>query len=164
MVRFVDWVVSEWAAAGGGPVERTAGHVLAAPDGAERVRLPSGAEVAIDGARRVLATGELGFYTFSAGDSTVAVEAVNPPARESDLSQLEDAVMEARIGSNTIRVRRDGAWARSIFQERQGPELWRILVAMTLVLLVVESALAATGRLAVRNRARERGEAAGGAI
>jgi hypothetical protein len=164
MVRFVDWVVSEWAAAGGGPVERSAGQALTAPGGAERVRLPSGAELPIDGARRVLATGEVGFYTFSAGDSTVAVEAVNPPARESDLRRLEDAVMDVRIGSNTTRVRGDGAWARSIFQERQGPELWSLLLAMALALLVVESALAATGRLTVRHRASGRGEAASGAI
>jgi hypothetical protein len=164
MVRFIDWVVSEWAAAGGGPVERTAGRALPAPGAADRVRLPSGAEIPIDGARRVVATGEVGFYTFSAGDSTVTIEAVNPPARESDLRRLEGAAMDARIGSNTTRVQGERAWARSIFQERQGPELWRILLAMALALLVVESALAATGRLSVRKGVTERGEAAGGAI
>jgi hypothetical protein len=163
MVRFVDWVVSQWAAAGGGPVERTAGQPLIAPGGADRVRLPSGAELPIDGARRVLATGELGFYTFAAGDSTVAVEAVNPPARESDLRLLDEAVWDTRIGSNTIRVRTGGAWARSIFWERQGPELWRILLAMALVLLVVEAALAATGRMTRRHRKGEREEAVGAA-
>jgi hypothetical protein len=164
MVRFIDWVVSQWAAAGGGPVERTAGQPLPAPGGAERVRLPSGTELPIDGARRFLATGEIGFYTFVTGDSTVAVEAVNPPASESDLRRLDEAVMDARIGSNTTRVRRDGAWTRSIFQERRGPELWRILLALALALLVVESALAATGRPMFRRRESEREEAAGGAI
>ncbi len=164
MVGFIDWVVSQWAAAGGGPVERTAGQALTAPRGADRVRLPSGAELPIDGARRVLATGELGFYTFTAGDSTVAVEAVNPPARESDLRRLDDTVVDALIGLNTTHVRRDGAWARSIFQERQGPELWRTLLALALALLVVESVVAATGRLAVRHRVSEHEEAAGGAI
>jgi hypothetical protein len=163
MVRFVDWVVSEWAVAGGGPVERTAGRTLPAPGGADRIRLPAGTVLPIGGARRVLATGELGFYSFSAGDSLVAIEAVNPPARESDLRRLDDAVIEARIGSNTIRVRSEGAWARSIFQERRGPELWRILLAMALALLVAESALSATGRLSVRKRASETGGAADGA-
>ena len=57
MLRFVDWVTSEWAGAGGGVREITAGSHLPAPGGATHVRFPSGVEREIDGTRTVRGTG-----------------------------------------------------------------------------------------------------------
>ncbi len=79
MVRFLDWVASEWAGAGGESPSTTRGRSLPAPAAATRVRFPSGREVEIDGTRTVRGTGEAGLYTFLAADTTVAVLALNPP-------------------------------------------------------------------------------------
>jgi hypothetical protein len=162
MIRFVDWVTGEWAAVGGGPVERTAGEVLPAPRGADRVRFPSGAEIEIDGTRLVRATGEAGFYTFLSADSVVAVAAVNAPPAESDLSRLEGDEVRARLGRNVVLVREADDWEGAVFRERQGPELWWPLVVLGLVLLLVEARVAAAGRVRVDRGTRAGGEAARG--
>jgi hypothetical protein len=146
MVRFLDWATGAWAAATGGGVERIAGVPLDVPARAERVRLPSGEEVPVDGSRTVRATGRSGFYTFLAGDSVVDVEAVNPPVAESDPAALARREMEARIGAEVTEVRRGAAWDGAIFRARQGPELWWPLLLAALLLLVAEGALAAAGR------------------
>jgi len=147
MVRFLDWLTGQWAAATGSPVERIAGERLDAPYGADRVRLPSGEEVAVDGTRTVTATEASGFYTFLAGDSTLSVEAVNPPVAESDPTPLDRGALEASVGRAVTDVRRQAAWDRAIFRARQGPEVWRPLLLAALLLLLVEAAVAAAGTL-----------------
>lgn len=147
MMRFLDWLTGQWAAATGSPVERIAGKRLDAPYGADRVRLPSGEEVAVDGTRTVTATEASGFYTFLAGDSTLSVEAVNPPVAESDPTPLDRGALEASVGRAVTDVRRQAAWDRAIFRARQGPEVWRPLLLAALLLLLVEAAVAAAGTL-----------------
>jgi hypothetical protein len=163
MVRFLDWFTGQWAAAAGAPLEHVAGEPLPAPYGADHVRLPSGDQVAVDGTRTVLNTDQTGFYTFLAGDSTVAVEAVNPPSAESDLTRIARDALEGRVGTEVTEVRRTGAWERAIFRARQGPELWRPLLLVALLLLLLESAIAAAGRVRKAERAGTGGEAARGA-
>jgi hypothetical protein len=157
MVRFMDWVFGQWAARAGEGVGRIAGQPLPAPYGADRVRTPGGEEVPIDGTRMYWATREAGFYTFLAGDSTVAVQALNPPASESVLSPDRGAdrpAMERVVGSDLTVVRRQDRWVGAIFRVRRGPELWRVLLLAALALLVVEAGVAAAGR------ARPTGDAA----
>jgi Aerotolerance regulator N-terminal len=163
MVRFVDWVSGEWASSGGGPAEHLAGDPLPAPRAATRVRLPSGAEQDVDGARIVAATGEAGFYTFLAGDSVLAVDAVNPPPAESDLRPLAAADLGRAVGPGAVRVAREGGWGRAIFRTRQGPELWWVLLLAALALLLVEAGVAAAGRIVGRPRPSVSGKALRGA-
>jgi len=145
MVRFLDWLTGQWAAATGSPVERIAGEPLDAPYGADRVRLPSGDEVPVDGTRTVTATEVSGFYTFLAGDTTLSVEAVNPPLAESDPTPLDRGDLATAVGREVTDVRRPAAWDRAIFRARQGPEVWRTLLLAALGLLLVEAAVAAAG-------------------
>ncbi len=149
MVRFVDWAAGAWAAVGGGPVEHAAGEPLAAPRGAERVRFPDGSGAEVDGTRLVRTTGQAGLYTFLDADSgVVAVRAVNPPPSESDLTPLAGDALADRLGGDVTRVDRPDRWGRAVFRARQGPELWFPLLAVGLLLLVVESLVAASGRSA----------------
>jgi len=148
MVRFVDWVASQWAAAGGAVPPRVAGMPLSAPRPADRVALPSGDTLSIDGTRMLRDTDQAGFYTFLAGDSVVSVEAVNPAPDESDLTPVDPASLDERLGSEVTVVRRDGAWERSVFRARRGPRLTRALLLFTLLLLLLEAALASAGRRA----------------
>jgi hypothetical protein len=149
MVRFLDWLTGQWAARAGEGVGRVAGQPLPAPFGADRVRTPGGEEVPIDGTRMYRATREAGFYTFFAGDSAVAVEAVNPPESESLLAREgkgSQPVMESLVGSDLTLVSGEERWEGAIFRTRQGPEIWWPLVVATVVLLILESGIASTGR------------------
>jgi hypothetical protein len=147
MVRFLDWAASQWAGAGTGVVSRTAGLPLPAPRAATHVRLPSDTVVEIDGTRSVRGTASSGFYTFLAGDSTVAVEAVNPPESESRLTRLGEDRLEAALGADAVIVADQGRWDRAVFRARQGPELWRPLLLAAALVLAIEALLAASGRV-----------------
>ena len=154
MVTFLDWAASQWAGTGTGAVSRTAGLPLPAPRTATHVRLPSDTVVEIDGTRSVRGTASLGFYTFLAGDSTVSVEAVNPPESESRLTRLSPDGLEAALGTDAVVVTDPDRWDRAIFRDRQGPELWRPLLFAAVLLLAIEAMLSASGRV-VQNRTAE---------
>ena len=146
MVRFIDWVASEWAGVGGPPAYVTGGH-LPAPTGATHVRFPSGRDVEIDGTRTVRGTGEAGLYTFLSTDSVVSIVALNPPPAESELARLERRELESAIGRELVPVGRMDAWGRAVYRSRVGPELWWPLVLAALLLLFAESFLATAGRV-----------------
>lgn len=146
MLRFVDWVASEWAGAGGEAAERITGEHLPAPAGATHVRFPSGAEQPIDGTRTVRGTGEAGFYTFLANDSVLSVVALNPPREESRLLPLDEDEFASAIGAAVFEVDDQDDWEGAVFRARQGPELWWPLLLAVLLLLVVEGMMATSGR------------------
>ncbi|MCG6957012.1 MAG: BatA domain-containing protein [Gemmatimonadetes bacterium] len=152
MVRFADWVSAEWATASGSGAEHPAGAPLPAPEGATRVRLPSGDEVPVDETRMVFSTGSAGVYTFVAGDSILSVVALNPDTSESDLAVLERSALNRVIGPGAVAVSREAAWSRAIFRTRQGPELWWGLLLAALALLLTEATVAAAGPSAARSR------------
>jgi hypothetical protein len=152
MLRFVDWVASEWAGAGGDMDGHATGESLAAPAGATHVRFPSGDEFEIDGTRTVRGTGLAGFYTFLAGDSVVSVLAVNPPPSESRLARIERDELTSSVGREVVEVERAAAWPRSVFRARQGPELWWPLILCALLLLLAESVMAASGKAGPSSR------------
>jgi hypothetical protein len=154
MLRFVAWVTSEWAGTGGSSQALTAGDHISAPAAATHVRFPSGAEYEIDGTRTVRGTGEAGFYTFVAGDSTVSIVALNPPVEESVLTPLERRELDAAVGEDVVRVDSEDAWSRSIYRVRQGPELWWPLLLAGLGLLLIEAYFATSGRHDDRSHAR----------
>ena len=146
MLRFVDWVVSEWAGSGGVTAELDTGVHLPAPAGATHVRFPSGAEYEIDGTRTVRGTGEAGFYTFLAEDTSVSIVALNPPRAESRLARLEAGDYRDAVGSEVIDVDRENAWTRAIYRVRQGPELWWPFLVGAMALLLIESLMATSGQ------------------
>ncbi len=145
MLRSLDWAAVTWAAAGSGPSERMAGMPLSAPRDADAVRLPSGAEIPLDGTRMLRATGAAGIYTFLAGDSVVAHQAVNPPPAESDLTPLALGKLGEAVGPGAVAATDQRHWERAVFRARRGPNLAGALAAAALVLLLLETGLAASG-------------------
>lgn len=160
MVRFIDWVANEWA--GAESLNRyVAGDHLPAPSGASYVRFPSGREVEIDGTRTIRGTGEAGFYTFVASDTTLSVIALNPSTEESLLAALDEDAFDAVIGPNLTAVSNATSWGRAVFLERRGPELWWPFLLLAILLLCVESVLASSGRARLPERRAASAEASG---
>jgi aerotolerance regulator-like protein len=145
MLRFVDWAASEWAGAGGVVGKLIVGDDIPAPSGATHVRFPKGSVYEIDGRRTVRGTGEAGFYTFLAADTTVSIVALNPPAAESRLTRLDPDDFESAIGDEVIVVDGEDGWDSAVYRTRQGPELWWPFLLGVMVLLLIEALMATSG-------------------
>ena len=160
MVRFIDWAANEWS--GTESLNRyIAGDHLLAPTEASYVRFPSGREVEIDGTRTIRGTGEAGFYTFVAADTTLSVIALNPSTEESRLAVLDEENFDAAIGPNLTAVSNATDWNRAVFLERRGPELWWPFLVLAVLLLWLESVLASSGRAQLPERRAASAEASG---
>jgi hypothetical protein len=119
------------------------GEPLPLPSGTTEVEDPDGERHAVDGSLEFRATRRAGIYRSFAGDSLVDLTAVNTPLRESLLAPLDADALEERLGAATVQEDPD-RWARVTFTRRQGWESWRALLAAALVLLLVETAIAAS--------------------
>jgi hypothetical protein len=158
MVRFVDWVASDWTGSGS-TQGLEAGAYLAAPPEATHVRFPSGRRVEIDATRTVRGTQESGTYAFVADDSVVALVALNPPAIESRLDVLERRDFETAIGAEVDAVSEADAWPRAVFRQRVGGEAWWPFLLAAALLLIAESLLATSGNRIRRGTPRPGGVA-----
>jgi hypothetical protein len=145
MLRFVEWVASEWAGSGGARPDLDTGSHISAPAAATHVRFPGGTEAEIDGTRTVRGTGEAGFYTFLAADTVLAVSTLNTPVSESRLAPLQDDALARAIGEEITEVTRASAWDNAVFRTRQGPELWWPFLLGVLALLGLEALMATSG-------------------
>jgi len=158
MVRFIDWVASDWT--GSGSTQGfEAGAYLPAPPEATHVRFPSGRRVEIDATRTVRGTHESGTYAFVAGDSVVAFVALNPPAAESRLDVLGRRDFETAIGAEVSGISEPDAWSRAVFRTRVGGEAWWPFLLAAALLLIVESLLATSGNRLRRGAPRPGGVA-----
>lgn len=155
MLRFIDWVASEWAGAGGGTTRWTTGSHLSAPNRATHVTFPNGSLQEIDGTRMVRGTGRAGLYTFTEADTIVSVVAVNPPVDESRLAAIPEGRLEALLGAKPVVVDEAGDWEREIYRARQGPELWWPFLAAAMLLLLAETLMATSGERTPFARARD---------
>jgi hypothetical protein len=144
MVPLLEWVISGWGSGvgGGGPLT---GEPLPLPPGATSVALPDGTRVPADGTRELRMTRDPGIYTVLGGDSVLERVAVNVSNRESLLTPLSRFALRERLGDAAVLADSPGAWARGIFHRRQGREFWRPLLLVALLLLLVESWMAASG-------------------
>ena len=77
-----------------------------------------------------------GIYTLWAGQERLGVWAVNVDARESDLSEIDNKVLEQSY--NAIRISENEDISALVHARRFGRELWKYFVIAALVLLVVE--------------------------
>lgn len=143
MVPLVEWMVTGWGAGGVRPPTRV-GEALPLPSAATEVETPDGTRLAVDGSLELRTTRLAGVYRAFRGDSLLELLAVNPPVRESLLEPLAEDAMEARVGELTW-VDDQRRWPRETFTRRQGYESWRILLAVALALLLLETWIAASG-------------------
>jgi hypothetical protein len=144
LLPLLDRLLGPWIAARSAVTEASPGDEIALPDGATSVMAPDSlVEPATPGYR----LGALpGLYRVLAGDSVLSVIAVNAPAIESDLRRAnERRLREAFPGADIVTADRPEAWSRQIFQQRVGREVWRPLALIALIVLLVETLVAATG-------------------
>jgi hypothetical protein len=79
-------------------------------------------------------------------DSTRSAFAVNPPAAESELARLSQDDLNTYLPGWRLHLTTgDGAWRRAAYRERLGRELWRPLLLALLIVLIVETLVAAAG-------------------
>lgn len=146
MIPLLQWALERWAPGGGGSPEALAGESLSLPGGATHVQGPDGTLHAVDGTLTLRTTGLAGIYRILRGDTVLEEVAVNPPPDESRLERLDPGALEERVGGDLTTVRDSAEWAATVFASRQGPELWRPLLLAALVILILESWIAAAGR------------------
>lgn len=145
MVPFLDAVITGWAAGAAtdtdlrpGALVTVAGDAVSGPEGIEAVHPGTLYRLLRPGIYRVLS-----------GTDTVATYAVNAAAAESDLTRVPQGRLTGRLSERLpgaeLAVADPGDWAGAIFRDRLGRDITRWLLLAALLLLVVESAVAATG-------------------
>ncbi len=150
MIPLLEWGIERWSGTGGGSGSVTAGTSFVPPTATTSVLAPGGKEFAVDGDQPFLATTVAGFYQPLARDSLLTAVPVNPPSAETDLSPASPRDVRRAIPGTTAIVDDAAAWSRSIFRAGRGPEPWRAIAATLLVLLLVETVVAAARGLQSR--------------
>jgi hypothetical protein len=147
MVPLLDRITGAWSLALAPPADAVPGQEITLAAGTTTVERPDGTRDDAGGATAYRFGGEPGVYRLLGDDSTLAAFAVNPPAAESDLTRLEGGDLEDVLPGWTLHVTTSGgAWRRAMYRERLGSELWRPLLLALLLVLIVETLLAASGR------------------
>ena len=168
MIPLLEWAIERWSGGGDGSGSTTAGSDFRPPAATTTVRTPDGEEYAVDGDQPFLATTVSGFYQPLARDSALTAVPVNPPAAETDLTPASPREVRRAIPGTTAIVDDAAAWSRSIFRSGRGPEPWRALAAVLLILVIIETVVAAARGLRSRpgggedSVARDRPGARGG--
>jgi hypothetical protein len=153
MIPLLEWLIAP-PGGDGGLQSVVAGAALPLPGSATAVETPDGVSHPVDGTQDFRATQSAGIYRVVAGDSVLALAAVNPPTSESLLAPADMADVARALGPDLSVLDDQGEWADAVFTQRQGRELWRPLLIAVLLLLVVESWAAATGAATEREDTR----------
>ena len=143
MVPLLEWIVTGWGAGGARPPAQV-GEAIPLPSAATEVERPDGTRLGIDGSLELRTPRDAGIYRVFRGDSLLDLIAVNPPVRESILDPIPADRLASRVGAVQI-VSDPDRWAGETFTRRQGYESWRLLLALALALLILESWIAASG-------------------
>lgn len=145
MVPLLEWLIST-AERGSAARAVDAGAPLSLPAAATAVRTPDGELHPVDPSQAYRETREAGVYRVLAGDSVLDEVAVNPPLRESLLTPADADQLRRALGPGAQLVDGDSAaWAARVFRTRLGAELWRPLLLAALLVLLVETGVAARG-------------------
>jgi len=149
MLPFLDHLAGPWAGLRAAGSSLQPGEEIRLPDRARSVQRPDGRRLAVEGGAPFRAPAEAGVYTAWAADTLISAFAVNPPPRESDLRRTT----AERVFLGPVRVaRNEEEWERIIFRHRRGGALTAWLLAAALGLFIVESLVAASGRIAARRQ------------
>lgn len=146
MLPFMEWALVRWGARETALGDIHPGDDLALHPETDRLREPDGTERLRAGSQTAVTARQVGIHRTLRGDSLLEVVAVNLAAGETNLERIPPAELRERIGPGLDLARDEGAWRRSIFPAGRGPEAWRPLLVLALLLLTVESLVAATGR------------------
>lgn len=150
MIPLLEWVIDRLSEGGDGDVSVIAGSDFRPPPVTTTVRSPNGIEHAVDGDQPFLATTVAGFYQPLARDSALDAVPVNPAPAETDLTPASSAEVRRAIPGTVAIVDDAAAWSRQIFRAGRGTEPWLPLAAVLLLLLIVETVVAAARGLRSR--------------
>ena len=150
MIPLLEWVIERWFGDGTGNAAVTAGMDFRPPPTASAVRAPDGIVHQVDGDQPFLETAQAGIYHVLAGDSILESIPVNPPTAETDLTPASRGEVRRTVPGVHDITDDAASWSRQIFRAGRGPEPWRPLAATILVLLVLETAVAASRALRTR--------------
>ncbi|MGH7505144.1 MAG: hypothetical protein ACRELX_05820, partial [Longimicrobiales bacterium] len=150
MVPLLDRIIGAWASARAVDGTLDPGAEASLPEGTTAVARPDGTLEPVTGAVYMLG-GEPGIYRALAGETTLAVFAVNPPARESRLHRLDAGELRDALPGWSVETANDAReWTADIYRERLGREISRPVLLLALLILLIEAFVAAAGRLSSR--------------
>jgi hypothetical protein len=134
-------VVPLWRTAGNGWLVPASAHnpVVKAPS--EKLLRPD-----VGDSMSAVTLEEAGFYTVYEGRPSgdpLAVVAVNPSARESDLTQMAAGEMLVGVGQDSVKA---SVMSAATLVEAEGRQrIWRTLLLLAVAMLVVETVMASRG-------------------
>lgn len=147
LLPLLDRLTGAWATASAASSEATPGESYPIPAGATAIERPDGTRDTVDADGAYLVPGRAGVYLVRAGDRVIDAFAVNPAPAESELARLDARQLSAALPGWTLeRVSNPDGWARAIYRQRLGREVWRPVALILLALLLVEGLIAASGR------------------
>jgi len=149
MVEFVDFLVNRWARPGEPPGRRLAGETFLLPPRADSLAGPAGPAERVEGGApwRPRLTGEWRISLRTEEGVESRFIGVNVPVAESDPTPIDEAGLTRIFDSRDVRiVRSESRWDGAIFARRRGRDVRPALIAGVLLMLVLESLLAAPNR------------------
>jgi hypothetical protein len=144
MLPLLDRMLSAWVVGEPERREHAPGDVVTLPKGDAMVRPDGTSDPIQPGA--VYRLIQPGVYRVMENAETVDAYAVNPPPEASDIRPISRDALARLLPGHDVRPVRARAWERSIFQDRLGRDVALPLILAAAVLLLLESALAASGR------------------
>ena len=152
LIPLLEWMMSRWGGLEGGEEATPAGGSITPPQGATGIRDPRGVLHPVDDAQVFQATRWAGLYEFLQNDSTLGLVAVNSPSRESILAPISSDELRNLLPGSVTLVADSSRWGRALFSTGKGPEMWRWLMTIAMIVLIAESLVAASGPTTVATR------------
>jgi aerotolerance regulator-like protein/VWA domain-containing protein len=145
MIPLLDWALGTWSAGEGASGEVSAGSAIPLPVETAVVVDARGNSHPVQGLKKFEETRWAGIYDLLSDEGTIARVAVNPPSSESSMNTLTENSFRVGEGGSVTFLRNRDRWRRGIFLDSQGPEVGREFLVITLLLLLIESFVAAAG-------------------
>ena len=152
LIPLLEWMMSRWGGPGGGQEAMPAGGSITPPPGATGIRDPRGVLHPVDDAQIFQATRWAGLYEFLRNDSTLGLVAVNTPSQESILAPISSDELRNLLPGSVTFVADSSRWSRALFSTGKGPEIWRWLMTIAMIVMIAESLVAASGPTTVATR------------
>jgi len=146
MLPFMETVLFRWTGLGGVlPAPVPAGVASQLPTSADSVALPDGRRIRVDGGSPYVPL-RAGIHTVFLAGGGRSLLAATVPKSESDLAEASVAELTGALGSPEAIVATTGdEWRTEMYGKRRGEPVAPYLVALALVLVLAEAALATPG-------------------
>ncbi len=145
LIPFLDWILSGWTTSSAIDKNYTTGDPLMVAANIVSIRDPLGRTKEVRGTQLFHSTEIPGIYQLTASDSTITRVAFNVPSQESLLESIGLQALTNVLPGSSILVADTGEWKNSVFVYRKGVEIWKWLVLTSLIILIAETLVAASG-------------------